>query len=378
MKVLYITQHGRDSSSGVANKIYSQCKAIQSLGHDCKLLCPDPDGVCFFDFSESSENYFQRGEKHETFWQKIKRWGKIFSPAASEHIKKFSPDIIYIRGIAPLLPRCVSFLRKHKGHSKIFWEFPTYPYRQEFFKPLRLTGLIYLLFDIHSIERLKKVVDEFVVVSEIDDAAARERLGKYRIIHNGFDVSSVPVRTALKLEGEINILALANVAYWHGYDRIIAGMAEYSGAYKVKLHLAGGTGKTEMEKLKKQASELGVSDQVIFYEPLYGDALSELFDKCHVAAGSLGIHRNSLFRASILKLREYCSRGIPFFKSHLDDDFKNFEFGLNFEASDVPIDIAKLCGFVEEIYKTDDYPQIMRKYAEQYLDWKSKVSKLFE
>jgi glycosyltransferase involved in cell wall biosynthesis len=314
------------------------------------------------------------------------RLKEVFSPIPQNicnKILEFSPDIIYIRQITYLSPAYIHTFKKIKGNAKIFYEIPTYPYIQEYKTNILninnlLANIISFIFAFRSIERLRKVIDEFVVVNEIDDKTAKERLGKHRVITNGFDVSSVSVKKSPKLENEIHILGLANLAIWHGYDRIITGISEYKGPQKIIFHLAGGEGKAEAEKLKKQAMQFGISSNIIFYPPLYGKELSELFDKCHIAAGSLGMHRIKLQKGSILKLREYCSRGIPFLTSYLDDDFNNFKFCVKFEASDEPIDMYGICNFVETIHKTENYPQIMREYAEENLDWKVKMSKLFD
>jgi glycosyltransferase involved in cell wall biosynthesis len=381
MKILYIAQVSNSETSSVSRKIYSQCNALIRLGNICEFISIFGNKVKLYKFVDG-ENFFEKTILQESFIDKIRRWLNLFFsniPEEAVHVAtEFNPDIIYIRNISPLFPSYISFLRKIKGNAKVFWEFPTYPYFQEYFQPFKITSLIHMFFDLRSIERLRKVVDEFVVVNEIDDKAAKERLYKYRVIPNGFDVTSVPVKKSPKLEDEIHILGLANLANWHGYDRIIAGISEYKGPKAIIFHLAGGAGKAEIEKLKKQAVQLGISSNIIFYPPLYGKELSELFNKCHIAAGSLGLHRIKLQKGSILKLREYCSMGIPFFSSYMDDDFKIFEFCMTLEASEEPIDMSKICSFIETVYKTENYSLIMRKYAEENLDWKIKMSKLFD
>ena len=380
MKILYIAQTSNSRTCSASKKIYSQCKALIQLGNICKCISIFRNEGRLYHFNEDEE-FFKDVVLQESLWSKISRWFKLFFSSISEEtvqiILDYEPDVIYIRNISPLLPSYISFIKRIKGKAKVFWELPTYPYFKEYFQPFKIASLIHMLFDFRSIERLRKVVDEFVVVNEIIGKEA-ERLGVHRVIPNGFDVSSVPVRKPPELNSEIHILGLANLASWHGYDRIIDGISKYKGSKRIVFHLAPGSGKFELEKLKSLAMQLGVSESVIPYPPLYGKELTGLFDKCHIAAGSLGMHRIQLYKGSILKLREYCSRGIPFFIAYKDEDFKNFSFCATFEPSEEPIDMNQVCSFIETVYETEDYPQIMRKYAEANLDWEVKMSKLFE
>jgi len=388
MKILYITNSTDNMGSGVGKKIYGQCKALHDLGHSCKLLFKNKRKMELFDVQEiESISYNDKSiSKKRSFLSKLSgRLLEMFCPIPQDvqsQILEYSPDIIYIRQITYLSPAYIKSFKKMKNNAKIFYEIPTYPYLHEYRKNILsinnlLASMASFFLDFRSIERLRKVVDEFVFVNEIDDKEAIEKFGKYIIIPNGFDVSSVPVKKSSRLEDEIHILGLANLTNWHGYDRIIAGISEYKGLRKIIFHLAGGAGKIEIEKLKAQAMQLGISSSIIVYPPLYGKELSELFDKCHIAADALGIHRKGLIKASTLKVREYCSRGIPFFTSCVDDDFKDFEFCMTFEASDGAIDMNKICSFIETVNEAENYPQIMRKYAEDNLDWKIKMLKLF-
>ena len=63
---------------------------------------------------------------------------------------------------------------------------------------------------------------------------------KYITIGNGFDVNSVNTRKPPKFTSEeLLILGVADVNRWHGFDRVIAGIASYSGSLCIKFHIAG-------------------------------------------------------------------------------------------------------------------------------------------
>lgn len=391
MKILYIAQDPRKIGYGVSQKIYGQCKALTDLGHQCKLLLFRRTFTELYEFDKYPDrnSFFSQPPKVTEFKRVMREFsGRIkafllllFPSLFLSKISDFTPDIIYVRNLMPLNPLYLSFLKRIKKKSKIFWELPTYPYKDEIIqlwkKKPSISLLPYFIFDFRAIERIQKISEQFIVVSEIDDMKARERLGNYIIIPNGFDVASVPVKQTPPLYEELNILGVSNLAAWHGYDRVVSGIAKYQGKYKVFFHLVSGIGADEAELLKQMALELGVSDNIIFYGQLNGDALNSLFDKCHVAVESLGIHRKHLKKSATLKSREYCSRGIPFFTSSEDEEFEDsFKFRLKFEASDNPIDIHKVCEFAENNIKIKDYAAFMREYAEKNLDWKNKMEKL--
>lgn len=380
MKILYLTNCTLERSSGTAKKMMSQCRAMSTFCDKVDLVSVAYHDVRFIDFLSKSSIELEIDTNIYTsispFARLLRKIRKVFCSINDEKITE-AYDIIYIRRLGPLLPTYISFIKKIKKNAKVYYEIPTYPYIQEHMK-ISINNFSILLFEYRSIERLKKVVDEFVVVVEIEDKKARERLGKYKIIPNGFDVDSVKIRTAPVLDKEVHILGLANLAYWHGFDRIITGMARYTGPYKIVFHLAGGTGNEEIEKLRNLASDLGVIDNVIFYEPLYGEKLNEIFDECHVAAGSLGIHRIGLQNGSVLKLREYCSRGIPFFYAYNDENFKKFIFSTTIPVDENPVDLNFICKFLEEVYSKNNHVDKMRKYAEKNLTWTSILKKLFD
>jgi glycosyltransferase involved in cell wall biosynthesis len=195
-------------------------------------------------------------------------------------------------------------------------------------------------------------------------------------IGNGFDAKSVPLKKTRSFDNnELHLLCVAKVGRWHGLDRILKGLAIYSGTPRVILHIAGNG--SELSYLKKLANDLSITNQVVFHGFLTGNALNDLFDQCHIAVGSLGIHRIGLKEASTLKAREYCARGIPFIYGIPDLDFpEEFPFILHFPADDSPIDVEKVLAFAITISRDSDHPQKMRCYAEEHLDWSVKMKKL--
>ncbi|MGB9176570.1 MAG: glycosyltransferase family 4 protein, partial [Methanoregula sp.] len=193
---------------------------------------------------------------------------------------------------------------------------------------------------------------------------------------NGFDVDSVPVRQPPPgSRTDVTILCVATISYWHGIDRLIQGIAQYKGPVNVRLHIAG-TG-PELSNLKKLAQDREIEDRVIFHGFTTGHDLDILYNQCHIAAGSLGMHRKGLTMTSELKSREYCARGIPFIIASGDSDFPaGFPTILKLPSGESPIDMDQVILFASVISRDIDHAQKMRQYARENLDWSIKMKKL--
>ena len=70
-------------------------------------------------------------------------------------------------------------------------------------------------------------------------------------ISNGVDFDSIPLKKMLsKNTSVIHLLGVAEVHYWHGYDRLIDGLGKYyqnPANTTVFFHIAGGIWKSEMQ-----------------------------------------------------------------------------------------------------------------------------------
>ena len=199
----------------------------------------------------------------------------------------------------------------------------------------------------------------------------------YLVNGNGIDVSSVPLRNAPSFDGKtLDLLCVAHVAKWHGLDRLIKGITNYNGETEIKFHIIGEG--TEIKKLKSLVSILKLEKYVIFHGFKTGKELDRFFDRCHIAVGSLGLHRISLRSSSILKVREYCARGIPFIIASTDLDFPDdFPYMMRVPANDEPVNIKELIDFFDSI-KDENYIEEMRNYARNKLDWTAKMKPVID
>lgn len=192
-------------------------------------------------------------------------------------------------------------------------------------------------------------------------------------IANGFDVRSVSVRRPPSLAGkDLHLLFVGNVSRWHGVDRLIQGISEYRGSFCLHLHIVGNG--DEIENLKELKNTIAPDADIFFHGFYKGKELDAIFDQCHVAFGSLGVHRKGLGQATTLKAREYCARGIPFVLSEVDPDFPDtFEYCLHVIPDDTPIEMDQVMEFAVRVNNDPTHPDMMRRYAEQKLDWNVKV-----
>ena len=190
---------------------------------------------------------------------------------------------------------------------------------------------------------------------------------------NGIDPNQIPVRTPPPFDGtRLNMLCVAHVNTWHALDRVIKGMAEYTGSTRIFLNVVGDG--AILPELKSLVREKGLGQNVKFHGVKNGKDLDAFFEANHVAVGSLGVHRIHMRKAAILKNREYCSRGIPFFYAFEDVDFpENFPFHLRFPGNDAPVHMQPIVDFVKKIHTDPNHPKEMRLFSQNHLSWEKKM-----
>jgi len=298
-----------------------------------------------------------------------------------------SEDVIYIRHLSAVFPIFLGMLLHHKNTSscKVVFELNAIQkpgfYSRVFInrsgERFKLLYYLYvyvflLLFEKLLLMRADGLVSVTNEISNYYKLVTENKL-KYIAIGNGVSVSSLPLRNVCKYDGNgIDVLIVATVCKWHGVDRFIRGMHTYSGAKTISLHIVGNG--PELLNLKTLTAELHLEDCVIFHGFKSGADLDAMFDQCHIAIGGLGYFRRSLTEVALLKNREYCARGIPFFLAGNDIDFSDeWEYILEVPATEDPIDMEQIFSFANRVMSNPNHSQEMREYAEKYLDWYPKM-----
>ena len=159
---------------------------------------------------------------------------------------------------------------------------------------------------------------------------------------------------------------------WHGFDRVIAGMANYyrthtdTHDYKVYLNIVGFGVPELVDSYKKDVAKHQLEKYIIFHSALYGKELDAVFEQSDMGIGS----RSGIDKIKTLKNREYAARGIPFVYSETDDDFEHQPYILKAAPDDSPLDIEKVIRFYQSLKTT---PLQIRMSIEQSLSWKAQM-----
>ena len=174
------------------------------------------------------------------------------------------------------------------------------------------------------------------------------------------------------------------VHFWHGYDRLIAGLGEYyrnvSNPCQVYFHIVGGIGNNEMYGSKhapgfaELINQYDLKKYVIFHGQLFGEELDSIFNQCCFAIGSLARHRSGISVIKTLKNREYATRGLPFLYSEQDSDFDGKSYVLKATPNESPISVKEIVEFVDK--HTFD-PGYIRQTV-QNLSWKVQMKRVIE
>ena len=319
MKLTYFYKSNDDFQSGINKKVIAQISSLIKLGVQAKGVM-----VIHGNVQPLLPKFFTVISLKELpindFFGRVKR-ARAFSKILAETITSLgSSDILYFRSLNSVIffyP--LNYLKRFRK-CILVTEHQTIESRE-----WKLNGnYLAFFFDCILGKFIRKQSD--VIVGVTDEITQYEiiRAGNLEKPHltigNGFEIKSVPLKGSRSFDNiELNLLCVANVSRWHGLDRILRGLAIYSGTPRVILHIAGNG--SELPHLQKLANDLGIADHVLFHGFLTGKTLDDLFDQCPIAVGSLGIHRKGLTETSILKAREYCARGIPYVIACIDPDF---------------------------------------------------------
>ena len=378
MRILFIVYHGFSEYSGISKKIHYQVKGLRENGHDVRLCyygfaenghrCRYIDGTILKDYGTGSLAAFR---------QRIS-YGCVYNYCIRENI-----EFVYARCFQNANPWLIRFFKKLKmAGIKTVMEIPTYPYDQEFStfsKKQRYQLKIDQLFR----NRLSKEMSAIVTFSD-----AKQIFGQRTIrISNGVDFDSIPLHNFMQkpaANSSLHLIGVAEVHLWHAYDRLISGIGEYyknGGRRQVFFHIVGGVHPHERYKAndfhpgyQTIIDKYGIQDKVLFHGTLFGSELTEVFNQCQFAIGSLGRHRSGITVIKTLKNREYATRGLPFIYSEIDSDFDNQPYVLKAPADESPIDIQKIVDFIDHF---DMKPADIRKTV-AHLTWKIQMQKVID
>lgn len=371
MKILFLVYHGFSEVSGISKKIHYQVKGLRENGHEVHL--------CYYDFDRNGHRCRYVDDKI------IKNYGKgpiaglcqrIDYECVYEYCKENKIEFVYARCFQNANPFLICFFKRLKKLGiKSVTEIPTYPYDAEFVGFPFFTRLG-LRIDQLFRHKLAKQMEAIVTFSEAETIFGQRTIR----ISNGVDMDSIPLHNYKAPEdNSIHLIGVAEVHYWHGFDRLIAGLGEYykkaNSPRPVYFHIVGGVWKSEMHDsihapgFSELMDKYNIRDKVIFHGQLFGEELDCVFNQCCFAIGSLARHRSGITTIKTLKNREYATRGIPFIYSEQDSDFDNQSYIIKAMPDEKPINIQQIIDFVDSYHSN---PEDIRKTVE-HLSWKMQM-----
>lgn len=352
MNILFSCQIVKNNTNGVWKKVEAQVKALREIY----------DTVDFIYLQDNNTAVLESGNKNI----KIPLQHKYFIFSSLESKIKRNYDIVYIRkphgGFFPVSAAyLIKKIKKYNPRTKIYLEIPTYPYKNE--SKGYIGWLKEAIFEV-SMMFLKKDIDEVLYIGEHTDKI----LGiPARPMANGVDLNAVKkIITKAKVD-EFIFLGLANLMFWHGYDRLIKAISKYQGDKKIFFYIIGDT-EPEFSSLKKLASELMVDDKVIFLGKKNKDEINEFLEVTNVCVDALGRHRSGNNINDSLKSKEYSAMGIPFIKSHIDYSLGSPFFVYQVSSDEVDISIEDIIIWYSNL--PEEVNNEIRIYAEKNFSWK--------
>lgn len=368
-RVLYLSFSGYSEHNGISKKKLAQIKGLKECG--CSVV------NCYYTVNpENGDRLWMADDKvlanlGSGIWAKIRK--RIDYSPIINYINKQQVELVYMRSEHNASPFLIRFVKQLSSLGvKTLMEIPTYPYDQEY---ITFKSKCSLFLDRIFRKRLAKKLHAIVTFSN-----QKEIFGQRTIqISNGIDFSSVRLKEKQIRNGELHLIGVAEIHYWHGFDRVIAGMANYykdgSCDYKVYFHIVGEfSGERERNEILLPINEFHLEKYVILYGPLFGDDLDEVFNRADLGIGSLARHRSNVTYIKTLKNREYAARGIPFIYSETDTDFENMPYILKVPADESPIDIKKI---IKKYFLISETPEQIRNSV-CHLSWRSQMQKVID
>lgn len=351
MKILFICQIIKNNTNGVWKKVEAQVKALRKIYRSVDFVYLKDTKTAVFD-TGVSQSEIQLINKYQIF-------SKIITIISDDY------NVVYLRkphgGLFPVT--AAYFIKKIKKKNKsinVLLEIPTYPYK---FESKGVIGWIKeKIFEI-SIYTVKNDINEILYIGEATDNI----LGiTARAMGNGVDLNKVSrIETRKNCEPFV-FLGIANLMFWHGYDRLINSLGKYKGNKEIIFYIIGDT-EPEFSRLQILVEKLKLEKRVIFLGKKNKDEINELLEKTNVCVDALGRHRSGNNVNDSLKSKEYSAMGIPFIKSHIDYSLGTPFFVYQISSDESDIDLDKIIDWY--IHLPTDMNKKIRMYAENNFSW---------
>lgn len=356
MKLLYIALCDlcADGEVGIRSKVYSQLKSLEKR-FDTYLISWDNMLI----------HFYQREKQLDK--RVLLSYEDIYTYI--EHvIEEQKIEVIFLRYLQtnPWLNKFLKHMRTK--NIKVIIEFPTIPYEGE------LKGRVELKEDLIYRKDLRKYVRYSTNYNGLSEVFGIPSVS----LHNGIVIENIPQKENVEHEG-IRCIAVASMNPWHGYERMIRGLAEYYSKdpdIKVDFSLVG-FGK-EIPRYQDLIQEYHLEEHIKIEGIKRGKELDDLFNRSDIAIGSLGMYKYDMPANSAIKTKEYCARGIPVLIGSNDLAFQeDLPFIHKVPGNADNIDIEQVIAFLDHYKKVSDSSKV-RAYADTYLTWDKQFEKLYQ
>ena len=242
MKILFLVYHGFSEVSGISKKIHYQVKGLRENGYEVHL--------CYYDFDAKGHRCRFVDDEIIMDYGKGLLAGfrqRVDYNCVYNYCKDNGIQFVYARCFQNANPWLIRLFKRFKMLGiKSVTEIPTYPYDAEFvgFPLMTRLGLVIELLFRHQLSRQMSAIVTF--------SDAETIFGQRTIrISNGVDMDSIPLHNYIApVDGSIHLIGVAEVHYWHGFDRLIAGLGDYykttQNPRQIFFHLVGGVVVSEL------------------------------------------------------------------------------------------------------------------------------------
>ncbi|ELX8422768.1 glycosyltransferase [Escherichia coli] len=349
--LLFLTHIVKDENNGVWKKVLSQVKALAQNSFNIDLVYRLDDNSYILK-SNGIEKKIKLQQKNIIFYN------------VSKIIKK-KYDVVYIRKphggfYALFLFFALKKIKKINPNALIYMEIPTYPYANEVrtFKGY-ISHYIYEL----SFCVFKKYLTKILCIGDAPEYIKNVPTVKFR---NGVDTDLIQMIDNRPPHDSFIFVGIANLVYWHGYDRLLMSIKKYNGTKNVKFYIIGDT-EPELSRLKSIVHQYNLDDRVIFLGRKSQIQIINILKTVHVCVDSLGRHRSGNKKNDSIKSKEYAAMGLPFIKSHDDDSFNNEPFIYQVSANEKEFSIDNIICWYEDL--PSNFRLQERNYAINNLAW---------
>ena len=303
MKIAYLASI-KSRHDGVSRKILTQITEWQRLGHEVRS----------FFMSQSSHPDFTT----YPLWLRFNILNPCFSIITA--LWGYQPDIIYMREDNLIILR---FFLLILFRNRIIIEINS-DAKSENNLIQNKTIIKKITSTIENITNkisYKNVLGLIFVTHELRRSDTYKKCRNSTVIPNA-SIGKSTIRKAKNSHPPIRLLFLGSPNQpWHGIDKMVYLAKVLS--TKIELHLVGPS--------MQDIAHLSPSKNTIAYG--YCENYRDIAKQCHIAIGTLALHRKNMNEACPLKVREYIDAGFPGIIGYTDTAFigKKYDFILQLE-----------------------------------------------